>query len=74
MMSQKGTLVTRDAMEKRQKQFVLLSAMYPLLWMVARMDVLLPLQTGYKLIVQARRTDLGRMDGEPLRGEIEGRP
>jgi len=41
---------------------------------VARMDVLLPLQTGYKLIVQARRTDLGRMDGEPLRGEIERRP
>ena len=74
MTSQKGTLVTRDAMEKRQKQFVLLSAMYPVLWTVARMDVLLPLQSGYKLILQARRTDHRQTDGTPPGGEIDRTP
>src|SRR4051812_21312456 len=41
-------------MEQHQKQFKLLSLLYPLLWTVARMDALLPLQQGYKLIVRAR--------------------
>jgi SAM-dependent methyltransferase len=72
MVSQKGTLVTRDAMEKRQKQFVLLSALYPVLWTVARMDVLLPLQSGYKLIVQARRTNPRQT--EPLGREMARTP
>lgn len=56
-MSQKGTLVTRSDMEAQEKKFRLLSAMYPLLWIVARLDALLPLQPGYKLIVRARRLE-----------------
>lgn len=55
MVSQKGTLVTRSDIEQHQKQFLLLSAMYPFLWIMARLDFLLPFQSGYKLIVQARR-------------------
>lgn len=56
-VSQKGTLVTRSDLEKHRKQFFVLSAMYPFLWITARLDALLPFQTGYKLIVQARREE-----------------
>jgi SAM-dependent methyltransferase len=53
--SRKGTVVTQSDVEKHRKQFGLLSALYPLLWAVARLDALLWFQPGYKLIVQARR-------------------
>lgn len=52
--SSKGTVVTRGDMERHRKQFLLLSALYPVLWTMAKMDALLPLQSGYKLIVRAR--------------------
>jgi SAM-dependent methyltransferase len=58
--SGKGTVVTRGDMEQHRKQFRILSAMYPVLWTVARMDALLPLQEGYKLIVRARLHKPGR--------------
>jgi SAM-dependent methyltransferase len=58
-VSQKGTLVTRSEMEKHRKQFLLLSALYPFLWITAKLDALLPLQPGYKLIVRARRSKEG---------------
>ena len=54
---QQGTLVTRSDREEHKKQFLLLSAMYPLLWIVARLDALLPLQPGYKLILRTRRLE-----------------
>ena len=57
MVSQKGTLVTRSDVEQRHKQFLFLSAVDPFLWIMARLDVLLPFQSGYKLIVRARRMD-----------------
>jgi hypothetical protein len=41
-------------MERHHKQFLLLSALYPVFWAMAKMDALLPLQSGYKLIVRAR--------------------
>lgn len=53
--TQKGTIVTGSDLSKFQKQFVLLRALYPFFWTLARLDALLPLQSGYKLIVQARR-------------------
>jgi SAM-dependent methyltransferase len=52
--SQKGTVVTRTDMEKHRKEFRLLGVMYPFLWTMSRLDALLPLQQGYKLIVRAR--------------------
>jgi ubiquinone/menaquinone biosynthesis C-methylase UbiE len=51
--SGKGTVVTRSDLEKHHKQFLLLSALYPALWTTAKLDGLLPLQSGYKLIVRA---------------------
>ncbi len=53
-VSQKGTVVTQSDMKTHRKEFLLLSALYPVFWTMARLDSLLPLQSGYKLIVQAR--------------------
>jgi SAM-dependent methyltransferase len=53
--SRKGTVVTQSDLRKHRKQFVVLSALYPLLWTVAKLDGLLWFQSGYKLIVLARR-------------------
>jgi SAM-dependent methyltransferase len=55
--SSKGTVVTRTDLEKLRKEFRLLSALYPALWLIARLDSLLPFQSGYKLIVRARLVD-----------------
>jgi SAM-dependent methyltransferase len=52
--SSKGTVVTRGDLAKLRKEFRLLSMLYPVLWVVARMDALLPLQSGYKLMIRAR--------------------
>jgi hypothetical protein len=52
--SSKGTVVTQADMRKHRKQFLLLSGLYPFLWGVSRLDALLWLQPGYKLIVRAR--------------------
>jgi hypothetical protein len=54
--SGKGTVVTRGDLEKHKKEFLLLSALYPALWTMARLDGLLPPEAGYKLIVRARRS------------------
>lgn len=54
--SAKGTVVTGADVRRRRGQFVLLTALYPALWALARLDALLWRQPGYKLIVRARRT------------------
>jgi SAM-dependent methyltransferase len=54
--SSKGPVITGSDLHKHRKQFVLLTILYPLLWIVARLDTLLWFQPGYKLIVSARRT------------------
>jgi SAM-dependent methyltransferase len=59
--SRKGTVVTQGDVRQHRKEFLLLSALYPALWTLARLDNLLWLQSGYKLIVRAR-----------LRGEKPG--
>ena len=53
--SSKGTVVTQADMRKHRKQFLLLSGLYPFLWGMSKLDALLWLQPGYKLIVRARR-------------------
>lgn len=53
--SRKGPVVTQSDLRRYRKQFLLLSALYPLLWLVAKLDTLLWFQPGYKLIVRARR-------------------
>jgi SAM-dependent methyltransferase len=64
VMSQKGSIVTQTDLEKHRKHFPLLKVLYPFLWLVAKLDALLPLQSGYKLIVRARRS--ARPTLEPL--------
>ena len=68
--SSKGTVITQSDMRKHRKQFILLSALYPLIWCVAKLDALLFFTPGYKLIVSARRRSNaeervgGRPDGD----------
>jgi SAM-dependent methyltransferase len=51
----KGNIVGQGDLHQHRKQFLLLRTLYPFFWATARMDALLPLQQGYKLVVQARR-------------------
>ena len=53
--SRKGTVVTQNDLRKHRKQFLLLSALYPVLWVVSKLDALLWFRPGYKLIILARR-------------------
>lgn len=57
--SSKGTVITQGDLRTHRKQFVLLSALYPLIWSVAKLDALLFFTPGYKLIVAARRAGAG---------------
>jgi ubiquinone/menaquinone biosynthesis C-methylase UbiE len=52
----KGTVVTHDDLQRHRAEFLLLSAVYPVFWLIARLDRLLVLQQGYKLIVKASAT------------------
>jgi SAM-dependent methyltransferase len=54
--TRKGTVVTGADLQKRKKEFRLLSALYPVLWAMSKLDRLLPSRAGYKLIVRARLT------------------
>ena len=36
--SNKGTVFTRSDLEKHKKEFLLLSALYPALWIMAKLD------------------------------------
>ncbi len=54
--SAKGTVVTGADVRNRRGQFLLLSALYPIFWSLSRLDSLLWRQSGYKLILRARRT------------------
>lgn len=54
--SGKGTVVTAADVSSQQGSFRLLGAAYPLLRAFSALDVLLPLQPGYKLVVRAVRT------------------
>lgn len=49
-------LVTGSDVRRRRGQFLLLTALYPALWGLARLDGLLCRQPGYKLSLRARRT------------------
>jgi SAM-dependent methyltransferase len=57
--TRKGSIVTQGSMSRHRKQFLLLGALYPIFWTMAKLDALLPFQPGYKLIVQARRLNTG---------------
>jgi len=59
--SRKGTVVTSADMDRHHRKFRLLGVAYPFLWLFSRLDHLLFLQEGYKLIVRARA------NGEPPR-------
>ena len=54
--SSKGPVITGTDLRKHRKQFMILSALYPVIWGVAKLDALLWFTPGHKLIISARRT------------------
>jgi SAM-dependent methyltransferase len=53
--SAKGVVITGDDVQAHRRQFALLSVVYPFLRAISALDVVLPMQEGYKLIVRATR-------------------
>jgi SAM-dependent methyltransferase len=54
--SSKGTVFTQSDLGRYRNQFRVLSALYPILWAVARLDAVMWFRPGYKLILSARRS------------------
>jgi SAM-dependent methyltransferase len=53
--SAKGPVITSSDLRKYRKQFALLSFVYPVLWVLSKLDALLWFRPGYKLMVKATR-------------------
>lgn len=58
--SGRGILVTGDDLKSYQKMFRLYSVIYPLIWLVSRLDALLFFRSGYMLIATASSTKASR--------------
>ena len=54
--SAKGMVVTGVDLSRHRRSFRVWSALYPIVWVVTRLDALVP-ASGYMLIVAAERTD-----------------
>lgn len=54
-VTSKGILVTEKDFEKGVKAFKLYSAIYPFVWLISKLDILLFFTKGYGLIVKARK-------------------
>lgn len=52
--SRKGTLVTKADLKKMQKSFRVFSLLYPVIWIFAKLDNLVPFLRGNMLILRAR--------------------
>jgi SAM-dependent methyltransferase len=57
--SAKGVVVTGGDVRKHRRLFLAYSAIYPVVWTVARMDALLPWTSGYMLVAAATRLSDG---------------
>lgn len=54
--SSKGMVVTGSDVRRHAKLFAAYSAVYPLVWLISRMDALLPWSSGYMLVASATRS------------------
>ncbi len=53
--SSKGIVLHQEDREQNRKELLLMGAIYPLMWLVSRLDYLLPWTAGYKLVLRARQ-------------------
>jgi SAM-dependent methyltransferase len=51
--SQKGAIVTGEDLNKNKKMFTLYGLIYPFVWLMSKLDVLLFFRNGYALVVKA---------------------
>lgn len=54
----KGTVVTAQDWSKQRTEVAMLSVLYPFMFLFSKLDVLLPFQRGYKLLIRTIRTDM----------------
>jgi SAM-dependent methyltransferase len=52
--SAKGIVLHQEDRQQNRKELLLMQALYPLFWLVSRLDWLLPFASGYKLVIKAR--------------------
>jgi SAM-dependent methyltransferase len=55
--SSKGMVVTSHDVRRHRKLFLAYSAIYPVVWLVSRLDALIPWTSGYMLIARTIRGD-----------------
>ena len=55
--SAKGMIVTGADLRKHRRLFLAYSAIYPFVWLLSRLDALLPWTEGYMLLARAKRTE-----------------
>ena len=60
--SRKGPVVTEQDWGRSRRQVQMLNLVYPMFWLAARADALLPWQQGYKLILRATRVPAPRTE------------
>jgi 2-polyprenyl-3-methyl-5-hydroxy-6-metoxy-1,4-benzoquinol methylase len=53
----KGMVVTGDDLQKHRRLFAFYSLLYPFVWSVSRLDLLIPWASGYMLIARASRDE-----------------
>ena len=53
--SAKGMVVTGGDVARHRKLFLAYSALYPIVWLVSRLDLLIPWSSGYMLIARLAR-------------------
>ncbi len=53
--SKKGVVVTGEDLNRHARMFTAYSAVFPLVWLFSRLDALLPLNEGYRLLMVAIR-------------------
>ena len=56
--SSKGLVVTGADVARHRKLFRAYSFLYPIVWVLSRLDHLIPWSSGYMLVARATRTDL----------------
>lgn len=55
--TKKGTVTTEQDVKKFEKTFKIYSAIYPIIWIFAKLDSLVPFLSGNMLIIRAKKAD-----------------
>lgn len=68
--SKKGLVVTGEDMAAYRKMFRLYALIYPVVWLISKLDLLLPFTSGYMLIARARSAKAPVPTRPPVLAEV----